>query len=103
LRFTPDEAAAFLDNVLAAPLSPSMMALLDQRLEGWIAGLRLVTLSLGAGVGGRKRSHNDAWEPHCSAITPANIEVSCRVVKLDAASFAGDREADAQDKDRVIT
>jgi LuxR family maltose regulon positive regulatory protein len=50
LRFTPDEAAAFLDKVLAAPLSPSMMALLDQRLEGWIAGLRLVTLSLGAGA-----------------------------------------------------
>ena len=48
LRFTLDEAAAFLDKVLAAPLSPAAMALLDQRLEGWIAGLRLVTLSLGA-------------------------------------------------------
>ena len=46
LRFTPDEAAAFLDKVLAAPLSQSALALLDQRLEGWIAGLRLVTLSL---------------------------------------------------------
>ena len=31
-----------------APLSRSAVALLDQRLEGWIAGLRLVTLSLGA-------------------------------------------------------
>jgi LuxR family maltose regulon positive regulatory protein len=50
LRFTPDEAAAFTAKVLAAPLSRSMMALLDQRLEGWIAGLRLVTLSLGAGA-----------------------------------------------------
>ena len=46
LRFTPDEAAVFLDKVLVAPLSPSALALLDQRLEGWIAGLRLVTLSL---------------------------------------------------------
>ena len=46
MRFTPDEAAAFLDRVLVAPLSPSALALLDQRLEGWIAGLRLVTLSL---------------------------------------------------------
>ena len=45
-RFTPAEAAAFLDKVLAAPLNPSALALLDQRLEGWIAGLRLVTLSL---------------------------------------------------------
>ena len=48
LRFTPEESAAFLDKVLAAPLSPSAVALLDQRLEGWIAGLRLVTLSLRA-------------------------------------------------------
>jgi LuxR family maltose regulon positive regulatory protein len=50
LRFTPDETAAFMDKALAAPLSPSIAALLDQRLEGWIAGLRLVTLSLGAGA-----------------------------------------------------
>ena len=50
LRFTPEEAAAFLGKVSAAPLSPSALVLLDQRLEGWIAGLRLVSLSLGAGV-----------------------------------------------------
>ena len=50
LRFTPEEAAAFLERVLAAPLSQSAVALLDQRLEGWIAGLRLVTLSLCAGA-----------------------------------------------------
>ena len=48
LRFTPEEAAAFLERALRAPLSQSAIALLDQRLEGWIAGLRLVTLSLGA-------------------------------------------------------
>jgi LuxR family maltose regulon positive regulatory protein len=50
LRFTPHETAAFTDKVLAAPLSPSALALLDERLEGWIAGLRLVTLSLGVGA-----------------------------------------------------
>ena len=50
LRFTPEEAAAFLEKVLPAPLSPSALALLDQRLEGWIAGLRLVTLSLRGGA-----------------------------------------------------
>ena len=32
------------------PLNQSTVALLDQRLEGWIAGLRLLTLSLGAGA-----------------------------------------------------
>ena len=50
LRFTPEEAAAFLGRALRAPLSRSAVALLDQRMEGWIAGLRLVTLSLCAGA-----------------------------------------------------
>ena len=48
LRFRPDESAEFLSKVLPAPLSESAMAMLEERLEGWIAGLRLVTLSLGA-------------------------------------------------------
>ena len=46
LRFTPEESAAFLNNTLAAPLSPAAVALLDQHIEGWIAGLRLASLSL---------------------------------------------------------
>ena len=50
LRFTPEESAAFLDKVSAAPLSRSAVALLDQRMEGWIAGLRLATLSLRTGA-----------------------------------------------------
>jgi LuxR family maltose regulon positive regulatory protein len=50
VRFTPEETAAFLERVLAAPLSQSAVAWLDQRLEGWIAGLRLVSLSLCAGA-----------------------------------------------------
>jgi len=50
LRFTPEETATFLDKALAAPLSRSALAFLDQQLEGWIAGLRLVILSLGAGA-----------------------------------------------------
>jgi LuxR family maltose regulon positive regulatory protein len=48
LRFRPDETAEFLSKVLPSPLSQSALATLDERLEGWIAGLRLVTLSLGA-------------------------------------------------------
>jgi LuxR family transcriptional regulator, maltose regulon positive regulatory protein len=50
LRFRPDESAEFLSKVLPAPLSQSALAILQERLEGWIAGLRLVTLSLGAGA-----------------------------------------------------
>ena len=40
----------FLNKVLPAPLSQSALAMLQERLEGWIAGLRLVTLSWGAGA-----------------------------------------------------
>ena len=46
LRFTPEESAAFLDAALPAPLNRSSVVLLEQRAEGWIAGLRLATLSL---------------------------------------------------------
>ena len=45
LRFTPEETSAFLGKTLPAPLSQDTLDFLDQRLEGWIAGLRLVTLS----------------------------------------------------------
>lgn len=50
LRFTLEETAAFLERALAAPVSRSAVARLDQHLEGWIAGLCLVTLSLRAGA-----------------------------------------------------
>ena len=50
LRFRPDESAEFLGKVLPAPFSQSALAMLQERLEGWIAGLRLVTLSRGAGA-----------------------------------------------------
>ena len=36
----------FVAKVLAAPLSQAAVTLLDQHIEGWIAGLRLATLSL---------------------------------------------------------
>jgi LuxR family maltose regulon positive regulatory protein len=50
LRFTLEESAAFLAKVLAVPISQSSVALLDQNVEGWIAGLRLATLSLRTAV-----------------------------------------------------
>jgi LuxR family maltose regulon positive regulatory protein len=53
LRFTPDEAAAFLNQVMALDLSPEDVAALEQRTEGWIAGLRLAALS----VQGREDAH----------------------------------------------
>jgi len=46
LRFTPDEAAAFLNQAMGLSLSPEDVAALEQRTEGWIAGLQLAAISL---------------------------------------------------------
>ncbi len=46
LRFTREESAAFLDESLRVPLSQSALALLEQRIEGWAAGLQLAALNL---------------------------------------------------------
>jgi LuxR family maltose regulon positive regulatory protein len=46
LRFTPGEAADFLDEVMGLDLSADYVATLEQRTEGWIAGLQLAALSM---------------------------------------------------------
>jgi LuxR family maltose regulon positive regulatory protein len=46
LRFTPQEAAAFLNDVTGLGLSAQDIAALDARTEGWIAGLQLAALSM---------------------------------------------------------
>lgn len=46
LRFTPDEAAAFLNEVMGLHLAAPDVAALEARTEGWIAGLKLAALSM---------------------------------------------------------
>jgi LuxR family transcriptional regulator, maltose regulon positive regulatory protein len=46
LRFTPDEAADFLCQVMGLDLSADQLAILESRTEGWIAGLQLAALSM---------------------------------------------------------
>lgn len=46
LRFTPDEAAAFLNQVMGLNLSDQDVAALETRTEGWIVGLQLAALSM---------------------------------------------------------
>ena len=46
LRFTRDEAAMFLNEVMGLRLSADNIAMLDSRTEGWIAGLQLAALSM---------------------------------------------------------
>ncbi|MEO6411659.1 MAG: LuxR C-terminal-related transcriptional regulator [Pedococcus sp.] len=50
LRFTADEAAVFLGEVMGLDLDPTQVSALEARTEGWVAGLQLAGLSLrGAG------------------------------------------------------
>src|SRR4051794_7010648 len=45
LRFTEAEACAFLNDVMGLELDPRHVAALEQRTEGWAAGLQLAALS----------------------------------------------------------
>jgi len=46
LRFTPVEAAEFLNQVTGLDLSAENIAALETRTEGWIAGLQLAAISM---------------------------------------------------------
>jgi LuxR family maltose regulon positive regulatory protein len=46
LRFTPNEAAAFLNGAMGLDLSARDVAALESRTEGWIAALQLAALSM---------------------------------------------------------
>jgi len=46
LRFTPGEAAEFLNRVMELNLSKEEISALETRTEGWIAGLQLAAISM---------------------------------------------------------
>ena len=46
LRFTPEEAGQFLEQMLGTELSADQIKNLDARTEGWIAGLQLAGLAM---------------------------------------------------------
>lgn len=46
LRFTPAEAAEFLNQEMGLNLSPDDISALESRTEGWIAGLQLAAISM---------------------------------------------------------
>ena len=46
LRFTTEEAAAFLTEVMQLPLSSAAVVALEARTEGWIAGLQFAALAM---------------------------------------------------------
>jgi LuxR family transcriptional regulator, maltose regulon positive regulatory protein len=56
LRFSPEEAANYLNSLLQLNLPDHLIERLCQRTEGWIAGLRLLALSL-SHIDEDKRAH----------------------------------------------
>lgn len=46
LRFTPEEVADFLNKAMGLNLSAGDVAALEERTEGWVAGLQLAALSM---------------------------------------------------------
>jgi LuxR family maltose regulon positive regulatory protein len=46
LRFTPEETAEFLNRCMGLNLEPEHLAALEERTEGWAAGLQLAALAL---------------------------------------------------------
>jgi LuxR family maltose regulon positive regulatory protein len=46
LRFRANEATQFLNEIMRLKLSPEEVTTLEERTEGWVAGLQLVALSL---------------------------------------------------------
>jgi LuxR family maltose regulon positive regulatory protein len=46
LRFTTEEAAAFLNKVVRLPVSPDDVRALESRTEGWITGLQLAAMAM---------------------------------------------------------
>lgn len=46
LRFRPDEAEQFLNHTMGLSLCAELLAALEQRTEGWVAGLQLAAISM---------------------------------------------------------
>jgi LuxR family maltose regulon positive regulatory protein len=59
LRFTYEEAAAFLELIVGAELSAEDLATLTSRTEGWIAGLQMASIALRAMVSAPERDQGD--------------------------------------------
>lgn len=66
LRFTQGEAATFLNHALGRTLRTSDVAALEERTEGWVAGLQLAALSM---------SEREDLEPFIRSFTGSNAFV----------------------------
>src|ERR671936_1593932 len=85
LRFTAEEAAAFLQQIMGLSLSADDIDALEVRTEGWIAGLQLAGLSLQgrppaeaatfiAAFTGSHRYHGDYLMNEVLVLQPAEVQ-----------------------------
>ncbi len=95
LRFTPAEAAEFLNQVMGLNLSAEDIAALEKRTEGWIAGLQLAALSMQGQVKTPPVSSNRSpaatilcwtiwWKKSCSSSPKASRLSCCALRSLTA-------------------
>ncbi len=61
LRFTSDEIASFFDQISGLNLSIEELVALEQRTEGWIAGLQLAAASLQGRVASERQAFVDTF------------------------------------------
>lgn len=71
-RFSLNEAAEFLNCTMSLDLSPENLAALEERTEGWVAGLQLAALAM-QGLSTQGRSDLDAF---IQAFTGSHIYIA---------------------------
>lgn len=64
LRFTAEESARFLNEVMRLEISPQGIVALEARTEGWVAGLQLAALSLSGRVDKEDYLHSFTGSHH---------------------------------------
>jgi LuxR family maltose regulon positive regulatory protein len=62
LRFTPDETAAFLSDVMGLPLTVDHITALEARTEGWVVGLQMAALALQGLLGQQGTPPAHGWD-----------------------------------------
>jgi LuxR family maltose regulon positive regulatory protein len=72
LRFTPNEAADFINQTMQLPLSGEDISMLEARTEGWIAGLQMAAVAL---HGLTRRVAAEPAEPQ-GVPAPARLDLS---------------------------
>jgi LuxR family maltose regulon positive regulatory protein len=69
IRFTTDETALFLSHTMGLKIAPEVALAIETHIEGWIAGLQLVALSL------RAQANESAMVPAIEGLSGGNRDI----------------------------